>query len=103
MNISISALRNCISALASPGKDHRIPFRDSHLTRLLQDSLSGDKESLTSLVVTIGEEPSHQLEATLSKIALSRLLSGQSEEHLCETVRSLRFGELAMGAKVRNL
>ena len=54
-------------------------------------------------MVTIGEEPSHQLEATLSKIALSRLLSGQSEEHLCETVKSLRFGELAMGAVVRNL
>ena len=54
INMSLSALGNCISALAdsSAGKKAHIPFRDSRLTRLLQDSLGGNAK--TSLVVTIG-------------------------------------------------
>lgn len=47
INLSLSALSNVISSLIS-GKDH-IPYRDSKLTRLLQDSLGGNFK--TSLIV----------------------------------------------------
>eukprot|EP00656_Telonema_subtile_P047751 TRINITY_DN5518_c0_g1_i2.p1 TRINITY_DN5518_c0_g1~~TRINITY_DN5518_c0_g1_i2.p1 ORF type:complete len:1069 (+),score=410.93 TRINITY_DN5518_c0_g1_i2:98-3304(+) len=74
INASLSALGNCISALAdaSAGKSAHIPFRDSRLTRLLQDSLGGNAK--TSLVITVGP----------------------SAEHVGETLNSLSFGQRAM-------
>lgn len=68
INLSLSALGNCISALAARSqravsagkgpsakieamKQVHIPYRDSKLTRLLQDSLGGNAR--TSLIITI--------------------------------------------------
>lgn len=39
INKSLSALGNVINALGSPGKGNHIPYRDSKLTRILQDAL----------------------------------------------------------------
>lgn len=50
INLSLSALGNCIAALTDVNCTH-IPFRDSKLTRLLQDSLGGTAK--TSLIVTL--------------------------------------------------
>lgn len=41
INSSLSALGNCISALTEKKRTH-VPYRDSKLTRLLQDSLGGN-------------------------------------------------------------
>jgi kinesin family protein 5 len=49
INLSLSALGNCISALSQSGRTH-IPFRDSKLTFLLQGSLGGNAR--TTLLIT---------------------------------------------------
>ncbi|KAL7457249.1 hypothetical protein ACHAWC_008771 [Mediolabrus comicus] len=45
INLSLSALGNVISAL-SDGKQHHVPYRDSKLTRILQDSLGGNTKTV---------------------------------------------------------
>ena len=51
INTSLSALGNVIAALAEANVGH-IPYRDSKLTRLLQDSLGGTAR--TALIATVG-------------------------------------------------
>ena len=56
INLSLSALGNCIAALAekednAAASGRHVPYRDSKLTRLLSDSLGGN--SRTSLIVTV--------------------------------------------------
>lgn len=75
INFSLSALGNCINSLTEKGIKHT-PFRDSKLTRLLQDSLGGN--SRTSMIVNIGP----------------------SFKHADETLMSLKFAERAK--KVEN-
>ena len=51
INLSLSALGNVISALVD-GKGKHIPYRDSKLTRLLQDSLGGNTKTLMMAAVS---------------------------------------------------
>ena len=51
INLSLSALGNVISALLD-GKIHHIPYRDSKLTRLLQDSLGGNTKTIMIAAVS---------------------------------------------------
>jgi len=51
INLSLSALGNVISALVD-GKSRHIPYRDSKLTRLLQDSLGGNTK--TVMIANVG-------------------------------------------------
>lgn len=78
INFSLSCLGNCIQALSErkKGANNHVPFRDSKLTRLLQDSLGGN--SKTSMIVCIGP----------------------SNTHCDETVMTLNFGSRAM--KIEN-
>nr|XP_061806287.1 kinesin-like protein KIF3C [Nerophis lumbriciformis] len=56
INLSLSALGNVISSLAD-GRSGHVPYRDSKLTRLLQDSLGGNAK--TVMVATLGPAPQH--------------------------------------------
>ncbi|KAK9884297.1 hypothetical protein WA026_005249 [Henosepilachna vigintioctopunctata] len=64
INLSLSALGNVISALVD-GKAKHIPYRDSKLTRLLQDSLGGNTKTL--MIACIGPASKDYME-TLSTL-----------------------------------
>lgn len=53
INASLHVLGNCVAALIEPNRKH-IPFRDSVLTRLLQDSLRGNGRTI--LIATVHED-----------------------------------------------
>ncbi|GMH71606.1 hypothetical protein TrST_g1383 [Triparma strigata] len=75
INQSLSALGNCISALTGRQKSH-VPYRNSKLTRLLQDSLGGNCR--TMFIVTVSP-------------------SAASCE---ETISTLQFADRAMKVRV---
>ncbi|XP_076872633.1 kinesin-like protein KIF3C [Brachyhypopomus gauderio] len=64
INLSLSALGNVISALVD-GRSSHVPYRDSKLTRLLQDSLGGNAK--TVMVATLGPA-SYNYEETLTTL-----------------------------------
>ncbi|EIE22665.1 kinesin-domain-containing protein [Coccomyxa subellipsoidea C-169] len=75
INLSLTTLGMCINARADPNATH-VPFRDSKLTRLLQESLGGNAK--TSLVIAVAN----------------------ALQHVDETLQSLQFGSRAMRAVV---
>ncbi|KAL1535115.1 serine/threonine-protein kinase KIN2 [Salvia divinorum] len=74
INRSLSALGNVISALSSPGRGSHIPYRDSKLTRILQDALGGNSQ--TALLCCCSPSPSNASET------LSTLRFGARAQHI---------------------
>ncbi|XP_052171276.1 kinesin-like protein KIN-1 isoform X3 [Diospyros lotus] len=76
INKSLSALGNVINALTcgSPSKANHIPYRDSKLTRILQDALGGN--SRTALLCCCSPSPSNASET------LSTLRFGARAKHI---------------------
>jgi len=64
INLSLSALGNVISALVE-GKGKHIPYRDSKLTRLLQDSLGGNTKTVMIACVSPAEDNYDETLSTL--------------------------------------
>ena len=98
INLSLSALGNCIKALtAKGGGSKHIPYRDSKLTRILQESLGGN--SKTTLLVCLS--PHHDnFEETLSTLRFAqrakqivtraKVNERQSPEMMQKTIEALR-------------
>ncbi|XP_022156790.1 kinesin-like protein KIN-1 isoform X2 [Momordica charantia] len=76
INKSLSALGNVINALTcgSTGRGNHIPYRDSKLTRILQDALGGN--SRTALLCCCSPSPSNSSES------LSTLRFGARAKHI---------------------
>lgn len=64
INLSLTALGNVISSLVD-GKSQHIPYRDSKLTRLLQDSLGGNTKTVMIAAVSPAD---YNYEETLSTL-----------------------------------
>ncbi|KDO25817.1 hypothetical protein SPRG_08760 [Saprolegnia parasitica CBS 223.65] len=88
INKSLSALSNVIKALVE-GKKH-IPFRDSKLTRLLQDSLGGHAK--TCLIVTISAS-SYNVAETISTVRFGMRAKEIKNEPLLHETQSLGVAE----------
>jgi len=71
INTSLAALGNVVSALLETGRKH-IPYRDSSLTRLLQDALSG--HGRTIIIATVHED-SQYVEETFSTLSFANRAS----------------------------
>jgi len=83
INTSLSALGNVIAALADPNSAH-IPYRDSKLTRLLQDSLGGTAS--TALIATVGPAASNYGETLSTLQFATRCMAVKSTPVLHEEV-----------------
>jgi len=68
INLSLSALGNVISSL-SDGKGKHVPYRDSKLTRLLQDSLGGNTKTL---MIAACSPADYNYEETLSTLRYAK-------------------------------
>ena len=64
INLSLSALGNVISALVD-GRSSHIPYRDSKLTRLLEDSLGGNTKTVMIAAISPAD---YNYEETLSTL-----------------------------------
>lgn len=78
INLSLSTLGKCISAIVCQRRTH-VPYRDSKLTRLLQDALSG--QSLAAMIICISPLMS-SLEETLSSLKFADRAKQAVLDHL---------------------
>lgn len=77
INLSLSSLGKVISALAQGKRKDHIPYRDSKITRLLQDSLGGNTK--TTLIAAINS----------------------MSDHISETISTLKFADRAKQIMVK--
>ena len=90
INKSLSALGNVINALTD-GKSTHVPYRDSKLTRVLQEALGGN--SRTALIINCSPASYNEME-TLSTLRCA-LMPGQcSEMFVVFTLRRCGLGVL---------
>jgi hypothetical protein len=107
INLSLSALGNVINALTeSSGKRKHIPYRDSKLTRLLQDSLGGN--SYTALICNVSPATANADETVSSLRFAERAKSIENVAVINRDPNSARIAELldenkALKAKVARL
>ncbi|CAG8443698.1 9187_t:CDS:2 [Diversispora eburnea] len=85
INSGLLALGNVISALGDPSINSHIPYRDSKLTRLLQDSLGGNAQTLMIACVTPAEYNIHETINTLKYANRARNIKNNAKVNLEET------------------
>ena len=78
INKSLSALGNCISALAEGGAGKHVPYRDSKLTRLLQDSLGGNALTVMLCAVSPADDNADETLGTLAYAARAKAIKNHA-------------------------
>ncbi|CEG62890.1 hypothetical protein RMATCC62417_00136 [Rhizopus microsporus] len=84
INAGLLALGNVISALAGDKKKTHVPYRDSKLTRLLQDSLGGNSTTLMIACVSPAEYNLAETINTLQYASRARSIKNRSEKNEVE-------------------
>ena len=77
INQSLSALGNVISALSDIKRTH-IPYRDSKLTRLLQDSLGGNSKTVMIACVSPADVNFDETSSTLRYAGRARNIQNKA-------------------------
>lgn len=72
INLSLTALGNVINALVDGKKGGHIPYRDSKLTRMLQDSLGGNTKTLMIASISPAADNYDETVSTLRYAARAR-------------------------------
>ncbi|KAI9261153.1 hypothetical protein BY458DRAFT_478110 [Sporodiniella umbellata] len=80
INAGLSALGNVISALSDPSNPH-IRYRDSKLTRLLQDSLGGNSNTLMIACVSAAEINLNETANTVKYASRARHIKNKAERN----------------------
>eukprot|EP00767_Chilomastix_cuspidata_P002831 gnl/Chilomastix_cuspidata/296.p1 GENE.gnl/Chilomastix_cuspidata/296~~gnl/Chilomastix_cuspidata/296.p1 ORF type:complete len:1068 (+),score=414.28 gnl/Chilomastix_cuspidata/296:44-3247(+) len=78
INQSLSALGNVIKALTDPKKRH-VPYRDSKLTRLLQDSLGGNAKTIMVACCSPADMNFEETLSTLKYASRARRIQNRPE------------------------
>jgi hypothetical protein len=109
INRSLLALGNCINALAKKGsKGSYIPYRDSKLTYLLQDSLGGNSRTMMIVAVTpvdvAYDESIHALQfaTRVRRINIGAAQRNVTSKNLEETVKALTENENSCETKTED-
>ncbi|CAK58191.1 unnamed protein product (macronuclear) [Paramecium tetraurelia] len=76
INLSLSALGNVISALVD-GKTQHIPYRDSKLTRLLQDSLGGNTKTIMITAISPSDFNYDETMSSLRYASRAKMIKNQ--------------------------
>ncbi|XP_059483584.1 chromosome-associated kinesin KIF4 isoform X2 [Neocloeon triangulifer] len=102
INKGLLALGNVISALSEQKKGRHIPYRDSKLTRLLQDSLGGNSHTL--MIACVSSAP-RNLQETLSTLRYAtRALKIKNKPVVNADLKAAEISELQTQVKnLRNL
>ena len=91
INLSLSALGNVISALVD-GKSKHIPYRDSKLTRLLQDSLGGNTKTLMVACLSPADNNYDETLSTLRYLLMEMPVNSQHRLLYTSYVPSTNMG-----------
>ncbi|KAH8071534.1 ATP-dependent microtubule motor [Aureococcus anophagefferens] len=81
INQSLLSLGRVIAALVSGGDSKYVPYRDSKLTRLLQDSLGGRAKTTLIATVSPGRDASDETLSTLQYALRARSITNKPEQH----------------------
>lgn len=96
INLSLSSLGNVINALTEPkavgAKRRHVPYRDSKLTRLLQDSLGGN--AFTVMICNISPAQMNEEETTSSLRFAERAKKVENQATVNRDPKAARLAEL---------
>ena len=107
INQSLSSLGNVIHALAeqTEGKNVRVPFRDSVLTKLLQNALGGNSKTVM-VIISIIEQTTSSFHTIIQSLKLFQIAAiSPADINYDESLSTLRYGKFIerLHRKLRNI